>query len=65
MSNSKIRVEKDSSPERRIFYVDIGNLPTSEAKKLVKFMKAISKKFLKRGETTPSLKASEKPPKTP
>ena len=63
MSNPKIRVEKDSSPERRIFYVDIGNLPTSEAKKLVKFMKAISKKFLKRGETTSSLKASEKLPK--
>ena len=35
----------------------------SNSKKLVKFMKAISKKFLKRGETTPSLKASEKLPK--
>ena len=32
----------------------------SNSKKLVKFMKAISKKFLKRGETTSSLKASEK-----
>ena len=36
----------------------------SNSKKLVKFMSAISKKFLKRGETTTSLKASEKPSKS-
>ena len=37
----------------------------SNSKKLVKFMKAISKKFLKRGEITSSLKAPEKLPKHP